>query len=318
MRRQIEPICRPLLLVILLAAPSCQDPQHLNVAPLSLPSNLKTGVQEGEVTLQDGDDTKVVFAKPYASPPRLTLVEFKRAEFYKQRFSMSDFEIVEQTATFFRIRSNHAERGTGSWATIKWRAEGTLAVVKPVATATAQVSKTAQEQMVERFKKAGGKVDLDPPVPGGLVVRVDLHHTAVTDADLEPLEGLKSVRALNLYGTPVTDAGVKHLSGLTDLRILYLNDTHVTDAALQSLQELIHLNELDLAGTGVTDAGLVYLKDMTELHDLTLGGSQITDAGLAHLKGLRNLKHLYLVHTSVTAAGIQELKKALPGVHLIQ
>src|SRR5207249_3195928 len=98
------------------------------------PFDAKSGVQEGEVTLQDGDETKVAFTKPYESPPRLTLVEFKRAEFYKQRFAMSDFEIVEQTATFFRIRSNHAERGTGSWATIKWRAEGIWAEVKPVAT----------------------------------------------------------------------------------------------------------------------------------------------------------------------------------------
>jgi hypothetical protein len=326
MRRQIEIFHRLLLavpcLVMALAAPSCQNPQRLNTAPLPLPVDSKSPIQDGEVTLQDGDEIKVLYPKPYESPPRLTLVEFKQSESYKKPFAMSDFEIVEQDSKFFRIQNNHSERGVRSWATLKWRAEGTLAVKKrPDATVglgeTTQKTKTPQEQWIERVKKVGGVVELDPPVPGGLIVSIDLHGTAVTDADLAPLEEMRSLHMLNLYGTAITDAGVQHLRDLTGLRVLNLNGTRITDAGLQHLQKLTNLNQLSLSETHLTDAGLVHLQGLTNLNELTLGGKQITDAGLTQLKSLRNLKHLTLVQTSVTPAGLREFRKALPAVNVI-
>jgi hypothetical protein len=249
------------------------------------------------------------------------IVEIKRAESYKKPFAKSDFEIVEQDAKFFRIQNNHPERGLRSWATLKWRAEGTLAAKKPAAAGlgeAAQKTKTPQEQLVERLKKAGGTVEVDPPVPSGLIVNIDLHGTAITDADLAPLEEMRSLRILNLYDTQITDAGLKHLSGLTALRVLYLNKTRITDAGVQHLQGLTNLNQLALAETQVTDAGLAHLKNLTNLNELTLGGKPITDAGLLSLKSLHNLKHLTLVNTAVTSAGVEAFKKALPGVKVIQ
>ncbi|HEY1862043.1 MAG TPA: leucine-rich repeat domain-containing protein, partial [Gemmataceae bacterium] len=138
------------------------------------------------------------------------------------------------------------------WATLKWRAEGVLAAKKkPDATAelgeAALKTKTPQEQLIERLKKAGGKVELDPPVPTGLIVNIDLHGTAITDADLAPLEEVRSLRTLNLYGTSITDAGVGHLHDLTGLRVLNLNGTHITDVGLQHLQNLTNLNQLALS-----------------------------------------------------------------------
>jgi Leucine rich repeat/Leucine Rich repeat len=325
MRRSIEDHRGPLFVVpfflaVLLATPSCQNPQRLNVTPLPLPADPKSPIQEGEVTLQDGDETNVLYPKPYESPPRLTLVEFKQAESYKKPFAMSDFEIVEQDAKFFRIQNNHPERGVRSWATLKWRAEGTLAAKKPAPAGlkeAAQKTKTPQEQWIERVRKAGGVVELDPPAPGGLIVNIDLHGTAITDADLAPLEEMRSLRVLNLYGTAITDAGVQHLHDLTSLRVLNLNGTRITDAGVQHLRNLTNLNQLALSETHLTDAGLVHLQGLTNLNELTLGGKQITDAGLTQLKGLRNLKHLTLVQTSVTPAGLREFSKAMPAVKVI-
>jgi hypothetical protein len=328
MRRSIEDHRRrlhvvPFFLAMLLAIPSCQNPQRLNVAPLSLPFDAKSGVQEGELSLSDGDETKVSFVKPYESPPRLTLVEIKQSESYRKPYALSDFQIVEQGAKSFRIQNNHPERGVRSWATIKWRAEGVLAPKKrtdPTAGLgeTAQVTKTAQQQWIERLKKVGGTVEVDPPLPTGLIVSIDLHGTAVTDADLAPLEEARSLRALNLYGTSITDAGVQHLRELKSLRVLNLNGTRVTDAGLQHLHDLANLNQLTLMDIHITDAGLVHLQDLSNLNDLTIGGKQITDAGLMHLRGLRNLKHLTLVQTGVTPSGVQELRKALPSLQVIR
>jgi hypothetical protein len=327
MRSQIANRCRHALaasfvLILLLAIPSCQNPRGGNVAPLSLPGDTKSGVQEGQVSISDGDETKIIFVKPYESSPRLTLYEIKQSEFYRKPYALTDFQIVEQSATFFRVQNNHPERGVRSWATIKWRAEGALAAkTRPEPTAvlgdTGQKTKSPQEQWIERLKKSGGTVVVDPPLPTGLIVRIDLHGAKITDADLTPLEELRSLRALNLYGTPITDAGLKHLHDVRDLRMLNLNGTQITDVGLEHLHDLANLNELSLLDTRITDAGLVHVQELKSLTDLTLGGKQITDVGLMRLKGLRTLKHLTLVQTSVTPAAVQEFRKAIPGVHVI-
>jgi hypothetical protein len=92
------------------------------------------------------------------------------------------------------------------------------------------------------------------------VVYVELCGTAVTDADLERLEGLPHLqghlRGLNLDGTEVTDAGLEHLKSLTELNHLNLSNTRVTDAGLEHLKGLPHLRVLILRQTRVTDAGV--------------------------------------------------------------
>ena len=67
---------------------------------------------------------------------------------------------------------------------------------------------------------------------------LNLNHTKVTDAGLDHLKALSSLKVLFLVDTEVTDAGLEHLEGLARLERLYLGDTEVTVVAVQRLQEL--------------------------------------------------------------------------------
>jgi hypothetical protein len=313
---------RPLLILVsLVAVPSCQDFHYPNGAAL-IKLDFGSSVQEGEVTLNDGDDTQVSFKKAFQSPPRLTIVELRQSKFDKKPFAISDFQIVQVESTYFKIQNTHSEQRLGSWATVKWRAEGILAEKKRPKTVTGSASlgqngKPTQDQIIDRIKELGGKVTVYP-LSAGTIIGVDLHRTKATDADLQMLQGLTQLRTLNLYGAPITDAGLRYVSGITSLQTLYLNETAVTNAGLASLQGLTHLSELGLHDTRVTDEGLFYLRSLTNLQSLSLSGAQITDQGLMQLKPFHDLKKLVLSRTSVTTAGIQELKRALPKVQIIR
>jgi len=303
--------------------PSCQDLRTRDALPAFLQMDSTTNIQEGEITLRDGEETLVPYLKPFETPPRLVIVELRRSEFLKKPFSKSDFQFVIEAPNYFKIRSLHDEHACGSWAVVKWRAEGVLAAVPPAREASAPgwllpASTTPQEKFIERTKQLGGTAELVPPHPTGSLVGLDLHATRTTDADLALLDGLTGIRSLNLYDTKVTDAGLKHLSGLTELQTLYLNETGVSDVGLQSLRGLTSLTVLGLMNTRVTDEGLRHLTGMPHLRELSLGGAKITDQGLAQLKGLKSLKLVVLAHTSVTPAGVQDLKKALPGTQIVE
>jgi CubicO group peptidase (beta-lactamase class C family) len=144
------------------------------------------------------------------------------------------------------------------------------------------------EAAVSAIQKLGGKVERDEKGPGKPVVLVNLGLTEVKDAELEPLEGLASLKKLTLNDTPITDAALDHLKDLPALEKLYLVDTKVTDAGLERLRGLKTLKVLSLAGT------------------------QVSDAGLAHLKALSGLKEVFLYGTKVGDDGAKQLKEALP------
>jgi hypothetical protein len=273
-------------------------------------------VQEGEVSLKDGDEAVVRYKTVYQAPPHLVLVEFKQSWFKDRPYSKSDFQIVQQDATGFKIMNNHPEAAVGASATIRWRAEGVPAAEQPAPPqplqALAPNSKPTPEQLVAAIKALGGSVNVQP------VFTIDLHHTHVSDANLETLQAFPTLRVLNLAGTGVSDAGLRPVGALTQLQILYLNNTAISDAGLAQLGGLKELRELSLYHTRVTDEGLSQLKTLANLRDLTLSGPHITDRGLMQLSGLRNLRHLNLSQTGVSKEGLLEMKKALPKIEIIQ
>jgi len=280
-------------------------------------------VQEGELTLADGSETTVRYKKAFASPPRLVIVEFRGSWFKEKPFAKSDFVFLEQDGIGFHVQNTHPEQAQGGQATIKWRAEGVLAAVQPAPppvglAVLAGKGALTPEQVAAAVKALGGTVNLDAGAPAHPIVAIDLHHTRVSDADLEALRTLGSVRTLNLSGTAISDAGLKSLGTMTTLQTLLLSQTRVSDAGLVHLERLTELRELTLYHTRVTDDGLVHLKGLANLRDLTLSGSHITDRGLVQLTGLKNLRHLYLSQTGAGKAGVQELKKALPKTEIIQ
>jgi hypothetical protein len=204
-----------------------------------------------------------------------------------------------------------------------------------------------QRQAVEAIVKLGGSLAYDTdiskaPAPKWLSrllgddffstpVRVHFPSVPVTDADLEPVEGLTQLRELFLSGsqitdaglerlkelrqleqldlsaTQVTDAGLKHLDGAAQLQMLNLCGTRVTDTGMQHLRKLTQLRRLWLIGTPVTGDGCEHLKGLTQLEDLNLSGTRVTDAGLEHLQGMAGLLTLNLIDTPITDAGLAHL-----------
>jgi hypothetical protein len=325
--------CAIILACVLL--PSCQvshGPGDRGI-PLLEPAPGEKFVQTGSVTVRAGDDTVIGFPTPFAAPPQITIVEFERSQATNQPYSKADFEFIKVEPSYFQIQNNHGERTTGSFATLRWRAEGIKGDPK------ASSGAVRKEPIHIGVARLAGTVSIDARVPLHPALVVDLHQSRVSDDDLAMFEG-QAVRSLNLYGTNITDAGLAHLAGLSDLQTLNLNDTEVGDAGLEQLRGLPHLKELSVFHTRVTDAGLEHLQGMTSLQiltvsgdritntglahlaglshlqNLTVSGEKITDKGLQHLKGLRELHELFLTGTSVTDAGVEDLRKALPKVRV--
>ena len=113
------------LLLFTLTSFSCQDSHYadsLQTVLLNRPPGMS--VQEGEIALRDGDERKVYYKIPFQAPPNLVVVEIRQAWFKDKGYSKSDFKFLQQEAAYFKIQNDHAEAHLGSWATIKWRAEG--------------------------------------------------------------------------------------------------------------------------------------------------------------------------------------------------
>src|SRR5579859_6172370 len=228
-----------IMLATLTAVPSCQNAQFPNPASLIVTLDQNLSVQEGETTLTDGDDAQVSYKNAFQTPPRVAIVELRQSKFDKKPFSRSDFQIVQVEPNYFKIHNVHSEQRLGSWATVKWRAEGVLARKSQLETTTkpgqsAPVVKPTQGEIVNRIKKLGGTVTVYP-LSSGTIIGADLHQTRATDADVELLQGLTQLRTLNLYGTQITDASLGFLSAMADLHTLYLNETAVTDAGMARL-----------------------------------------------------------------------------------
>ena len=149
-------------------------------------------------------------------------------------------------------------------------------------------------------------------VPDGLV-GLHAEHTAVDDAQLRNLMGMRSLRFLDLTGTRVTDAGLVHLLGCTDLEVISLWDTAITDAALDLLGRLPELRQLGLGNTATTDAGLRHLAGLRRLRLVQLSGTAVEGPGLRHLYGLPELEMISLPWR-VGPSHRRRLRRARPGV----
>ena len=105
------------------------------------------------------------------------------------------------------------------------------------------------------------------------------------DAQLESLKPVADqLFWLNLGGTAVTDAGLKQLAGLKNLRRLHLEKTGVGDDGLAAIKDLAELRYLNLYGTKVTDKGLGAIANLKKLENLYLWQTSVSDAGAAELQ----------------------------------
>lgn len=118
----------------------------------------------------------------------------------------------------------------------------------------------AEAAAVASVSKLGGKVEFDTQLPDKPVIKVYLHGTGVTDADLALVVKLTHLQNLFLGKTKISDAGLEHLKGASHLKTLSLNGTAVTDVGLKHLADLKELKTLNLQETKVTAAGVDELR----------------------------------------------------------
>jgi hypothetical protein len=111
---------------------SCLGPSGGNARNL-LADGQKTTVLEGQVTVTDGQVTPVKYKKPFLSPPKLQIMEIAQSWSRETPYRMSDFKVVSEQADLFRVENDHHEQYWGSYAVLKWRAEGIPAPDKKAA-----------------------------------------------------------------------------------------------------------------------------------------------------------------------------------------
>ncbi|HEV7682025.1 MAG TPA: hypothetical protein VGO68_07880 [Pyrinomonadaceae bacterium] len=177
---------------------------------------------------------------------------------------------------------------------------------------------TARDRVIAEVTRLGGKIEFDEARSSRPIVKVDLHGTNVTDAELAFLvrekKDLKQLRYLDLRLTKISDEGVTQLKNLTSLQTLNLFRTQAGDKGLESLKKLTNLETLLIGGTRVTDAGLANLRSLKKLKKLSLFQTEVSNAGIAQLKLMSSLEVLLIGGSKITPAGAEELQKALPKV----
>ena len=127
----------------------------------------------------------------------------------------------------------------------------------------------------------GGRVDTDNQ---SRVIAVRLPFGWVTDADLEPIAGLATLKTLDLSLSLVTDSGIGSLKNLENVEDLNLTSVeHITDVAISYLRGWKKLLKLSLRGTDITDTSLQYLGGVTSLRSLDISYTQVTNNGMEYL-----------------------------------
>jgi uncharacterized protein len=158
-----------------------------------------------------------------------------------------------------------------------------------------------------RVAELGGTVVRD----GDTIVRIDLHGTAVTDADLVVLSAVPNLRELDLRLTKVTDAAIPHVVALKKLEFLNLFRSGVSDAGVRQLATLNELRTLLIGGTKVTDEGIAAIATLPHLRKISVFQTAVSDEALVHLKRLPSLKVLLIGRSGVNE---HRARAALPSV----
>jgi hypothetical protein len=128
--------------------------------------------------------------------------------------------------------------------------------------------------IVRKVAKGSNLVDVDyasanPVTPemvndlarfGPNILRLNLRHAGVTDAEVKTIAGFSNLRRLRLEGNAITDAAAKDIASLKDLTYLNLTNTKVTDAGFDQVSTLPKLSRIYVWGTTITPAAVDKVK----------------------------------------------------------
>lgn len=151
----------------------------------------------------------------------------------------------------------------------------------------------------------------------GSVRTILIFGPTVTDAGMRSIGRMTSLEEVAIFPADrITDAGVEALGGIRSLRILYVQFAQLTGVGLQALGKLPNLEQIMINGPSFTDAGLAALGDSSHLRFLWVQGGPprpgqptITDAGVAAVTGLTALEVLRLNGGGITDGAVDSLLK---------
>ena len=95
---------------------------------------------------------------------------------------------------------------------------------------------------------------------GPNVLRLNLRHAGVTDAEVKTIASFTHLRHLRLEHNDVTDAAAKDIATLKDLTYVNLTNTKVTDAGFDAISQLPNLQRLYVWSTAITPAAVDKVK----------------------------------------------------------
>ena len=144
---------------------------------------------------------------------------------------------------------------------------------------------------------------------------LELEGDRITDAGLEHLAKLTSLRELRLKANTITNVGLSHLVKLKSLEVLHLEGDHITDAGMAHIARITNLWQLSLDGP-LTDDGLSHLSHMSQLRELGIGDEgRFTDSGLSYLQRMKGLRWLRITRENkYSPEAVRRLKSNLPHI----
>ena len=95
---------------------------------------------------------------------------------------------------------------------------------------------------------------------GPNILRLNLRHAGVTDAEVKTISGFTNLRQLRLEENAISDAAAKDISGLKEMTYLNLTNTKVTDAGFAAVAGLPKLTRMYVWGTAITPAAVDKVK----------------------------------------------------------
>ncbi|ADV61924.1 hypothetical protein Isop_1339 [Isosphaera pallida ATCC 43644] len=147
-------------------------------------------------------------------------------------------------------------------------------------------------EILAAIEAKGGRISRDEAAEGKPVVAVSFATAKIADADVALVQAIPTLTKLVLNNNKsLTDAALDPIPSMSSLRKLYLVETGITDTGLAKLKDHPSLEILSLVGTNVTDAAVPSLQAMPALKELFVAGTPISDEALRALKTARpNLK----------------------------
>jgi hypothetical protein len=138
------------------------------------------------------------------------------------------------------------------------------------ADAAAVAKAVAEGFIVRKVAKGSALVDVDyvsaNPVTTGMInslakfgpniLRLNLRHAGVTDAEVKTIAGFSNLRRLRLEENAIGDAAAADIAGLKNLTYLNLTNTNVTDAGFAQISTLPKLSHVYVWETAITPAAV--------------------------------------------------------------